>query len=61
VEAALILAAGQGPASGGVYSPSEAFPAGQFLRSLEKLGAFTVRDFLRTPDGKIASSERTVQ
>jgi short subunit dehydrogenase-like uncharacterized protein len=42
VEAALLLARGEGPATGGVYSPAEAFPARPFLRRLEELGAFTL-------------------
>jgi uncharacterized protein YbjT (DUF2867 family) len=42
VEAALRLARGEGPAGGGVYSAAEAFQAGEFLRALEGLGAFTL-------------------
>ncbi|MFI7454842.1 saccharopine dehydrogenase NADP-binding domain-containing protein [Nonomuraea sp. NPDC049714] len=43
VEAAVRLADGRGPASGGVLSPAEAFPAEPYLRELERLGLFTVR------------------
>jgi short subunit dehydrogenase-like uncharacterized protein len=42
VEAALLLARGEGPATGGVYSPAEAFPPRPFLRRLEELDAFTL-------------------
>ncbi|PSK88077.1 saccharopine dehydrogenase-like protein [Murinocardiopsis flavida] len=42
VEGAERLAGGEGPATGGVLSSAEAFPAGPFLRTLERLGAFTV-------------------
>ena len=42
VEAAVHLAAGRGPADGGVYSPAEAFPPEPFLRALEALGAFAL-------------------
>jgi uncharacterized protein YbjT (DUF2867 family) len=42
VEAALLLARGEGPATGGVYSPAEAFPPRPFLRRLEELGAFAL-------------------
>lgn len=47
VEGATALADGQGPRPG-VLSPAEAFPALEFLRRLEELGAFTVS--LQTPD-----------
>ncbi|MQA84352.1 MAG: hypothetical protein GEV03_06950 [Streptosporangiales bacterium] len=47
VEAAVRLAAGDGPAKSGVLSAAEAFPAEPFLRTLERLGAFTVH--LQTP------------
>ncbi|MEW2359267.1 saccharopine dehydrogenase NADP-binding domain-containing protein [Spirillospora sp. NPDC029432] len=47
VEAAVRIAAGDGPAKTGVLSTAEAFPAGPFLRDLERLGAFT----LTLPDG----------
>jgi hypothetical protein len=42
VEAALRLADGEGPAKSGVLSAAEAFPAESFLRTLERLGAFTL-------------------
>jgi Saccharopine dehydrogenase NADP binding domain len=42
VEGAVRLADGRGPASEGVLSPAEAFPALEFLEELEKLGAFTL-------------------
>jgi hypothetical protein len=47
VEGAVALADGQGPPSGGVLSPAEAFPGLEFLRRLEHLGAFTLS--LQTP------------
>ncbi|GAA3443393.1 saccharopine dehydrogenase NADP-binding domain-containing protein [Planomonospora venezuelensis] len=42
VEAAVRLAAGEGPAKPGVLGAAEAFPATPFLRLLEGLGAFTL-------------------
>ncbi|MFI0356175.1 saccharopine dehydrogenase NADP-binding domain-containing protein [Actinomadura sp. 9N407] len=42
VEAAVRIAAGNGPAKAGVLSAAEAFPAAPFLRDLERLGAFTL-------------------
>jgi hypothetical protein len=42
VEAAVRLADGQGPEGSGVFSPAEAFPAGPFLRDLERLGLITL-------------------
>jgi hypothetical protein len=47
VEGAVALADGRGPSSGGVLSPAEAFPALEFLRRLDDLGAFTLS--LQTP------------
>ncbi|GAA3818711.1 saccharopine dehydrogenase NADP-binding domain-containing protein [Sphaerisporangium flaviroseum] len=42
VEAAVRLAGDEGPAKSGVLSAAEAFAAEPFLRTLERLGAFTI-------------------
>ena len=55
VEAAVRLAAGQGPDRSGVLSPAEAFPAEPFLRTLERLGAFQVSLDAPRPDPSLST------